>query len=169
MSRVPPPLPVTLDVAPLPRTQVGPFLILGVGKDADRNAIEAAWAQRLIWSRKGQAKSALEDVNWARETLNDAVRRLRADAAGLNVDTADGVLKRFKERFQGKDKLPPGCRPLDIEKNLADYEPALRLPDREELRRNLPGPEIPREVPAVAVILEEFVRTPIDPWEVDLS
>ncbi|MCI0639059.1 MAG: hypothetical protein L0Y72_20600 [Gemmataceae bacterium] len=168
MSRVPPPLPVTLDVAPLPRTQIGPFLILGVGKDADRNAIEAAWAQRLIWSRKGQAKSALEDVNWARESLNDPVRRLRADAASLNVDTCDGVLKRFKERFQGKDKLPPGCRPLDVEKNLADYEPALQLPDREELRRNLPEPEIPREVPAVAVILEDFVRKPIDPWEVDL-
>jgi hypothetical protein len=80
MSRLPPPLPVMLDLAPLPRSQVGPFLILGVAKDADREALEANWAQRLIWARKNLIKVPLEDINWARELINDPDARLRADA-----------------------------------------------------------------------------------------
>jgi hypothetical protein len=169
MSRTPPPLPVLSEPAPLPRSQVGPFLILGVDKDADRDAIEAAWAQRLIWARKNLTKAPLEDINWARETMNDADLRTRADAVSLNIDTTDGVLKRLRERFGGKDQLPAGCRPIDIEKNLADYQPPLELPDLEEVRRQISPPQIPREVPAVQVILEEFVRQPVDPWEVSLD
>src|SRR5262249_1448904 len=147
MSRVPPPLPVTLELAPLPRTQVGPYLLLGVDKDADRETIEAAWAKRLIWARKGLTKSPLEDINWAREMLSEADRRIKADAASLNVDTSDGVLKGFCERFEGKQQAPAGCRPIDIEKSLADYQPPTPIPDSEEIRRAIPVPEIPREVP----------------------
>ena len=32
---MPPPEPVVLELAPLPREQVGPFLLLGLDKDAD--------------------------------------------------------------------------------------------------------------------------------------
>jgi hypothetical protein len=158
-----------LELAPLPRSQVGPFLILGVDKDADREAIEAAWAQRLIWARKGLTKTPLEDINWAREVLSDADRRIRADSTSLNVDTTSGVLKQLREQFQGKNGLSSGCRPLDVEKNLADYQPPTPVPDLEEVRRSIPEPQVPREVPAVAVILEEFVREPVDPWDVSLD
>jgi hypothetical protein len=169
MARVPPPLPVILDLAPLPRSQVGPFLILGVDKDASRDTIEASWAQRLIWARKNLTKTPLEDINWAREIMTDVDRRIRADATSLNVDTTDGVLKCLREKYQGKEQLPPGCRPLDIEKDLAAYQPPTPLPVLEEVRRSIPPPHIPREVPAVTLILEEFVRQPIDPWEVSLD
>jgi hypothetical protein len=169
MSRMPPPLPVVLDLAPLPRTQVGPFLILGVDKDADREAIEASWAQRLIWARKNMTKTALEDINWAREMLTDQDRRIRAEAASLNVDTTDGVLKTLRDKFQGKEPQSMGCRPLDIEKNLADYQPPTPLPDLEEVARQIPPPQVPHEVPVVQVILEDFVRQPIDPWDVALD
>jgi hypothetical protein len=168
MSRIPPPLPVILDLAPLPRTQIGPFLILGVDKDANRDAVEACWAQRLIWARKNMNKTPLEDVNWAREILNDVDRRIRADATSLNIDTTDGVVKRLRERFQGKE-LPQSCKPLDIEKNLADYQPPTPLPDLDDVRRLIPAQQIPREVPAVQVILEEFVRQPIGPWDIELE
>src|SRR5687767_13820134 len=169
MSRMPPPLPVMLELAPLPRTHVGPFLILGLDKDASRDEVEAAWAQRLIWARRNQTKSPLEDVNWAREVMNDIDRRIRADAGSLNVDTTDGVLKRLRQRFHGKERLPVGCRPLDVEKNLSDYEPPMPLPDIDEVRRNIPQPQVPREVPAVQVILEEFARQPVDPWDVQVE
>jgi hypothetical protein len=169
MSRMPPPLPVMLDLAPLPRSQVGPFLILGVDKDADREAIEACWAQRLIWARKNLTKTPLEDINWAREIITDPERRVRADVTSLNVDTTDGVLRRLRERFQGREQLPSGCRPLDIEKNLADYQPPIALPGLEEVRKLIPAPQIPREVPAVQVILEQFVSEPIEAWEVSLD
>lgn len=169
MSRVPPPLPVVLDLAPLPRTNVGPFLILGVDKNADREAVESAWAQRLIWARKNMTKTPLEDINWAREMLGDSERRTRADAGSLNVDTTDGVLKQLRERFQGRERSTVGCKPLDVEKNLADYQPPTAPPDLEETRRTIPPPNVPRDVPAVQVILEEFVRPPIDPWDVPLD
>src|SRR5437764_11611553 len=113
MSRTPPPLPVQLEIAPLPRMQVGPFLILGADKGADRDAIEACWAQRLIWARKGLTKTPLEDINWARETLCDTERRVRADAASLNVDTTAGVLKALGQRFANEDSA--GCTPIDVE------------------------------------------------------
>ena len=169
MSRVPPPLPVMLDLAPLPRSQVGPFLILGVDKDGGRDAIEAAWAQRLIWARKSLTRTPLEDINWAREMMNDTDRRIRADVTSLNIDTTDGVLKKLRERFQGKSQAPVGGRPLDIEKNLDAYEPPTPLPDLDEVRRGIPSPQVPREVPAVQVIVEDFVSQPIDAWEVDID
>ena len=169
MNRVPPPLPVVLDLAPLPRSQVGPFLILGVEKDADRDTVEACWAQRLIWARKNLTKTPLEDINWAREIMNDLDRRNRADATSLNIDTTDGVLKHLRERFQGKEQVPLGSRPIDIEKNLADYQPPTPIPDLQEVRRLIPLPQIPREVPVVQVILEEFVRQPLDAWDLSLD
>jgi hypothetical protein len=169
MSRLPPPLPVVLDLAPLPRSQVGPFLILGVDKDADREALEANWAQRLIWARKNLIKVPLEDINWARDLINDTEGRIRADATSLNIDTTDGVLKSLCERFQGKGQRPIGCRPLDIETNLADYEAPLVLPDLQEVRRQIPAPQIPREVPAGPLILAEIVSQPIDAWQIDLD
>ncbi len=46
--------PVMLQLAPLPRTQIGPFLILGVDKDADKETVESQWAQRLIWRARAR-------------------------------------------------------------------------------------------------------------------
>ena len=169
MSRVPPPLPVMLDLAPLPRAQVGPFLVLGVDKTADKEAIEAAWAQRLIWARKGQFRIPLEDINWAREIINDPERRIRADAVSLNIDTTDGLLKKLRERYQGKGRPVAGCKPLDIEKNLSEYTPPTAAPDAAEVCAQITLPEMPREVPAVKLILEQAVKPTIDPWDVKLS
>src|SRR6516225_10685442 len=117
----PPPLPVMLQLAPLPRTQIGPFLILGVDKDADRDPVEAQWAQRLIWARKGMTRSSLEDINWGREVLSSTELRIRADAVSLNLDTTDGTLRKLRERSQGKRPSDVGARPLDVEKWLGDY------------------------------------------------
>src|SRR5262249_35670404 len=59
------PLP-GVELASLPREQVGPFLILGVPKDADAETIEAHWAQRVLWARQGKSRISLEDIHWAR-------------------------------------------------------------------------------------------------------
>ena len=160
--------PLVLQLAPLPRQQIGPFLILGVDKDAAKDVIEAAWAQRLIWARKNQFRLALEDINWAREIINDPERRVRADAVSFNIDTTDGLLKKLRERYQGKGRPVAGCKPLDVEKNLSEYTPPTPVPDAGEVRAQIPLPEIPREVPAVKLILEQAVKAPVDPWDVNL-
>jgi hypothetical protein len=161
--------PVVLQLAPLPRTQIGPFLILGVDKDADKDTVETQWAQRLIWARKGLTRSSLEDVNWAREIMSSAEQRLRADAVSLNLDTTDGTLRKLRERFQGNRPSDVGARPLDVEKWLADYTPAPTVPTVAELRQAVQVPELPRDVPAVRVLLDHFSRGDVDPWQVDLD
>src|SRR3712207_1889289 len=97
-GKQPPPLPIKLELAPLPREQVGPFLLLGLEKTATPEQIEAHWAQRVIWARKKHIRVPLEDVNWAREVINDPERRVNADAANLNLDTVDGVLKQLEQK-----------------------------------------------------------------------
>src|SRR5436853_6600295 len=84
--------PVVLDLAALPREQVGPFIMLGLDKSADKDDIEKHWADRVRWARKAIIKTPLEDINWAREVLGDRERRLRADVASLNVDVLEGVI-----------------------------------------------------------------------------
>jgi hypothetical protein len=161
--------PIVLQLAPLPRTQIGPFLILGVDKDASREAIEAAWAEKVKLARRGQIKTPLEDINWAREMLNGKETRIRCDAVALNIDTTDGTLKKLKDRFQGKQQAEIRCKPIDTEKWLADYTPDTPVPTIDEIRQLVQLPELPREVPAVRVMLENFVKEPIDPWEVELD
>jgi hypothetical protein len=162
------PDPVILELAPLPREQIGPFILLGLSKTADQEEIEANWAQRVIWSRKKQFRIPLEDVNWARETINSSEKRVRADIVSLNADTAEGTLQRLSSR-SGKGPRGLGWQPLDREKPLADYSPATEVPDANEIRAAITVPEAPQEMPAVARILEELILEPLDPWSLTLS
>jgi hypothetical protein len=161
--------PIVLQLAPLPRTQIGPFLILGVDKDANRETIEAAWAEKLKQARRGQIKTPLEDINWAREMLTSKESRIRCDAVAFNIDTTDGTLKKLRERYQGKQQAEIRCKPIDTEKWLADYVPPTAAPPVDEIRGAVELPPIPRDVPAVRVMLENFVKEPLDPWQVELD
>src|SRR2546421_10555901 len=104
MSDSTPPNDPPVDLAPLPRERVGPFIILGVPKDATDEAIEAAWAQRVLWARQGKTAIPLEDIHWARAILRDPDQRLAADAASLNPDNGSDELRRLS-RLWG---LTPG-------------------------------------------------------------
>lgn len=156
--------PVLLELAHLPREQVGPFLLLGLDKDADKEAIEAAWADRVKWARKQQTNLTLEEINWARDLLNDPQRRLTADAVSLNLDTVDGYLARLVR----DSSRSPTWEALDEEKQLANYEPAVEVPDLEALRATLNIPEVPREFPAAETLLRQLAAEPVDPWAVQL-
>jgi hypothetical protein len=164
-----PTAPVVLELAPLPREQAGPFLILGVPKTAVGDQVEAQWARRVIWARKKQVKAPLEDINWAREVLNDPERRLLADAASLNIDTMEGVLQQLEGRYEGAGPGHSAAQPLDVEKPLADYTPDVELPDIADIRQSIAIPELPREFPMVRQLLEEVARAPLDPWRLDLT
>jgi hypothetical protein len=158
--------PVVLELASLPREQVGPFLLLGLPKEAIKEEIEENWADRIKWARKNAIKVPLEDINWAREMLSDVERRIRADAASLNAETSDGILTRLAQRYGtlGNGRM---WQPLDQEKPLADYVPSVEVPDVEELRTSITLPPTPEELPA-AVLLERLASIPLDPWRIDL-
>jgi hypothetical protein len=162
--------PVVLELATLPREQVGPFLLLGLDKTADKETLDAHWADRLKWARKGIAKVPLEDINWAREILSDVERRIRADAASLNADTTDGVLAQFAQRYGvWEGRAQRLWQALDSEKELSDYLPPAEVPDLASVRAALSVPEVPEDVPAVPLLLEQVARQPLDPWAIELG
>jgi hypothetical protein len=161
--------PVVLELAPLPREQIGPFLILGLDKDADKDQIEANWARRIIWARKSQIRIPLEDINWAREAISDPDKRLRSDILSLNVDTADGTLRQLTQRFGVAGSAPTaGWRPLDRETDLRHYVPAVEVPDPDTVRAAIAVPDVPAAVPAAGRLLEQLAQLPLHPWAADL-
>jgi hypothetical protein len=160
--------PVVLELAPLPREQMGPFLLLGVDKDAEPEQVEAHWAQRVILARKNQISVPLHDINWAREVLGDIDRRVRADVASLNTDTLDRALRAVAVRFGVAEPAGPAWVPLDVEKPLDDYVPPADVPDAEDLLRSIRVPEVPFEIPAALRLLEEFASEAVDPWGIRL-
>jgi len=164
------PEPVVLELAPLPRDQIGPFLLLGIEKDADQEAIENAWAKRLKQARRQQLDIGLEDINWAREVVKDPERRVRADAGSLNLDTVEGVLRRLAERFGGQASGAPAWQPRDREIDLSTYTPAVEVPDAEAVRAAIVVPAPERKTPFVATLLEEIAReaSGLDPWKLPL-
>ena len=159
--------PVLLELAHLPREQMGPFLLLGLDKDASKEDIEAHWAERIKWARKQQWNVTLEEINWARELISDPARRIGADAASLNADTANGLISQLVRRYGGGEQ-GPAWEPMDEEKPLADYEPAAEVPDAAAVRAAIVLPEVPQELPGAARLLEQLARAPLDPWAVQL-
>ncbi len=162
--------PVVLELASLPREQVGPFLLLGLDKAAEKKQVERHWADRVKWARKQQIKVPLEDINWARAVLSDPERRIRADASSLNADLSDGLLGQLARRYglQG-GQASRVWRPLDSEKPLADYVPPAEVPDPAAVRAGIAIPPIPEELPAVFSLLEQLARQPLDPWALDME
>jgi hypothetical protein len=160
--------PIVLELAPLPREQIGPFLLLGLDKAAGDEEIEAHWARRLIWARRNQLAVGLEDIHWAREMLRDPERRLQADLTSLNPDTVAGTLRRLEAQYPADTAREPPWQPLDVEKQLAEYAPPAEVPDAGRFLASLAVPEPTGDVPAVARLLERFVQEPIDPWALDL-
>jgi hypothetical protein len=158
--------PLVLELATLSREQVGPFLLLGVSKEATREEVEAHWAQRLIAARKGGLSVPLEDINWSRETINDPERRSQALTSTLNADTDNGILRELAERYHvGKPSWPV----VDAEKSFADYSPPLEMPDPAEVRSAITLPDLPPDLPAVAWLLDQFIPESLDPWAVPLT
>ncbi|HKB40648.1 MAG TPA: hypothetical protein VKD72_29755 [Gemmataceae bacterium] len=163
------PEPVLLELATLPREQMGPFLMLGLEKDATKEDIEAHWAERIKWARKGQYNVALEDINWARELVSDLQKRAAADAASLNADSVDGAVARVTRRFGlTEGRSGPTWEALDEEKPLAEYCLPIEVPSAESVRSVLVVPEVPQEVPGVAKLLDQLAQAPVDPWTVPL-
>src|SRR5438445_5802794 len=142
------PEPIVLELASLPREKIGPFIFLGLEKDAGPEEIEAHWAQRLIWARKNLIPIALTEINWAREVLNDPDKRVRADAASLNVDVTPRVLQDLTQRY-GVDPASPSWLPLQVDQPLSEAVPPVEIPDAEEIRKAIPIPEVPDDLPGV--------------------
>jgi hypothetical protein len=159
--------PVVLELAPLSREQIGPFFLLGIDKDAEPEQVDAAWAERIKGARRGQHAIPLEDINWAREIVNDPERRVRADVMSLNADTADGFLRRLAEQYSLIDG--PTWQPVEQPQSVADYSPAVEVPEAAEILHSVTLPDIPLELPLVARLLKQFAPDSLDPWSFDIG
>jgi len=161
--------PIVLELAHLPREQMGPFMVLGLDKDAGKEEIDTHWADRVRWARKGQISISLEDINWAREKITDPKQRLVSDATSLNLDTAEGLMRQLSRRYGlDAERTGPQWEALDEEKPLADYNLPVEVPTLESVRSPLTVPEIPLELPAVASLVDQLTRSTLDPWAFEL-
>jgi hypothetical protein len=161
--------PLVLDIAPLPREKIGPFLILGVDKDADVQEIEAHWAQRLIWARNKQIRTPLEDVNWAKEQLLDRDKRVLADVTSMNSDTSAGELKQLLEKHGPLEPETPKWTPLEPPMPELPVLAADAMPDAEAIRAAAKLPDVPLVFPAADRILSELTGPSLDPWSIEIS
>jgi hypothetical protein len=122
--------PVVLELATLPREQIGPFLLLGVSKEATTAQIEENWSERLKWARRNLLKVPLEDINWAKDALNDKERW--SDAAGFLQRAT-----RIKEDPDALEKL------FFFTRNAKNLREARKVLDRlHDLRPNDPQLEL---------------------------
>src|SRR5258708_32940122 len=119
------PEPVVLELATLPREQIGPYLLLGLDKSADKELIDKHWADRVKWALRvpPQVKIGREEINWAHELLKEVDKRIRCDVAGLNADTADCLLQQLSSRYGVvAGHAARLWQPLDRAKPLGQYE-----------------------------------------------
>jgi hypothetical protein len=151
-----------LATPPMPRERMGPFMILGVSKDAGNESIEAAWAQRVLWARQGKTRIPLVDIHWARAVLREPAQRLAADAASLNPDVAAEELRRLTKAWHLDNR--PAWAPHDPEPP-AEESP---VPDLDEARAGVTAPAVPVDLPGVARWLDAFAHGPLDPWGLNL-
>jgi hypothetical protein len=163
------PEPVVLELATLSREHIGPYLLLGLDKSADKEKIDSNWADRVKLAFKQQLKIPREDVNWAHDILKEIDKRIHCDVRSLNTDTTDGILCQMTERY-GAGGVKPGrvWQPLDNEKPLADYIPAAEVPSAAEVRAGLAAPDTPEETPFAVQLLDGLAQQPLDPWAVEL-
>lgn len=151
-------IPEVLELAPVPREQIGPFLLLGLEKDATPEELQKNWAQRVIWARKKSSLLPLEQVNWAREVLSDPQRRLEADLGSLNADTTPRPLHSIVSTFALG--VPP--EPCASAPEPHPVEPVLPRPDA--LAASVPLPQIPEHNFGAVALCKTLAGTMKDPW-----
>lgn len=162
--------PIMLELAQLPREKLGPFFLLGLHKTASQKDIDAHWALRLKWARKNQISVALEDINWARDCLNDKEKRVEADVASLTTDLADDFLYRLALKYSIEEgQAEPSWEPLDEEHDHSSFEPAVAVPTLEEVKQRILMPDVPEEMPSCSIFLTRVLREEIDPWALNLA
>lgn len=154
--------------AGVPRERIGPFLLLGVDKDADSEQIEAQWARRVIAARRGRLEVPLADINWARAALKDPETRARADGNSLNADTLDGALRSLLARVTQAAPGAGSWKPMDSDAQPTDFVPTTAMPDPAEIARQIVLAEVPVETPGVLEIFRQLIGEPVDPWELEL-
>ncbi len=158
--------PLIVELAPLPREQMGPFLLLGLDKDASAEQIATHAAERLAWAQEAPLPVSAEDINWAQDVLREPEARLRADVASLNLDLAEQMIGQLAARFAVDSHRAGLWQPIDIPEP-AD-EDSTPLPDPEALRTSIVLPDPPSEAPAIARIVQEWIEQPMDPWAIEL-
>jgi hypothetical protein len=161
--------PIVLDLATLPREQMGPYLILGLDKTSSQEDVDVHWADRVRWARRNQIKTPLEDINWARESLSDLEKRIKADLESLNSDTAEGFIAALSRRYGAVGgKVHRQWQPLDDEKSLAEYSPTVEIPEMSAVRATLVIPALAEEPLGGWMLLEQLASVKLDPWSMEL-
>lgn len=146
------------------RNDAGPFLVLGIDKDADDACVTAQFEARLELARRHEINWTEADLIWARDQLLTQDLRTIADAESWNVDLASGDVRRLARLYRVDSDIP-SWEPIDP-------EPPAELPeakiDVSTLIAELPAPTLPLDFPAVDRWLDQYANIGIDPWSTEI-
>ena len=165
------PEPVVLELASLPREQMGAFLILGLDKSADKTTIETHWADRLKWARRQSDQGAAGRRQLgARGTRATPTRRIKADATSLNADTTDRILAHAFPAFRhGGRTGGAACGSLlTARSRWRTIVPPAEMPGSARGARGNPGSRRARRRAGRTALLQRLAEQPLDPWGLEL-
>ena len=57
---------------------------------------------------------------------------------------------------------------MQVDQPPSENLPPVHIPDPEEIRRAIPIPEVPNDLPGVGWMLDQFLKEPIDPWDLKI-
>ena len=134
------PEPVVLELATLPREQIGPYLLLGLDKSADKEPIDANWADRVKWAapaadHQGRPRGRQLGARGPQGDRQTHPRRRRQPQCRHDGRHPGQMTERYGVAGGKAGRV---WQPLDNEKPLADYMPPAEVPDAAEVRRR-PG------------------------------
>lgn len=154
-----------MNETPADRDDYGPFLLLGVDKDADAATVQSHCVERMRWLDEGAGRFQRADLEWAQGELADAEARLAADLNHLNPDLASGAVGRLT-RLYHLDGTPPGWEPLDPEPTPA--LPGGGIIDATFAAATLPPPAAPLDFPSLDRWAANLLHVGGDPWSENL-
>lgn len=146
------------------REDAGPFIVLGVDKDADTATIEAQYQARLFPARRGELTWSVSDLDWAQEQLSDAERRVAADAESWNIDNAAGDVRRLMRLYRLENNAT-SWEPLDPEPPVTLPEPTM---DMAAIMSELQMPDAPLDLPAISAWLANCGSVGANPWAAEV-
>lgn len=146
-------------------SDVGPYIILGIDKDADPATLPEVCARRVEAARAGELTWTEEQIVAALEVLHAPEERLESDVESFNTDIASGEVRRLARLYR-VDGGGPAWEPMDPEPPTELTELTF---DAAGLAAEAPAPDVPLELPSVETWLTQYAAGASNPWTSELT
>ena len=165
--------PVVLELATLSREQIGPFMLLGLDKSADKEQIDKHWADRVKLGAQAAHQGPAAKTSTGRTRSSRTSTGASAPTRPASTPTRRTASSRkLCDRYGvGNGSPGRGCGSrLTTRSRWPTICPRRRCPTADDgpRRHHWSSRRCREELPAVAVLLERLAQLPLDPWAFEL-